>query len=141
MQLHRTPLDRFQLRIAHTAEEYDAAFRLTQAGYVFQGIADISRSNEHRIAPQHLLPESLVIVAYEATSLLAPMTVFADSPAGLPLEKEYPEALDALRGAGHTLVEWGALAIVRRCWGAVSPHCSASWGTTCQPASWAQRTA
>ncbi|MGC4116430.1 MAG: hypothetical protein QM765_18005 [Myxococcales bacterium] len=44
------------------------------------------------------------------------MTVTLDSPAGLPFEEDYPQELRALRQQQARVVEYGSLAIVRRCW-------------------------
>ncbi len=115
MRLAETPLDRFRVRIARTTAEYQDAFRLLHVAYVFQGIESIG-DHEMRITPQHVLPESTVFVAYEGKKIVGTMTVTLDSPSGLPLDKDYPEHLAALRQKGARLVEFGSLAVVQRCW-------------------------
>lgn len=112
---HRTPLDRYQVRVARTAREYEDAFRLVQLSYVYQGIARVDE-NELRITKQHLLPEATVLVAYEGDNLVGTMTVTLDSAAALPLDKDYPRELNALRQSGARLVEYGSLAVIERCW-------------------------
>jgi len=114
--LHALPLDRYQVRIARTCEEYGDAFRLLHVAFVYQGYESI-KGIELRITPQHVLPESTVLVAYEGEALVGTMTVTLDSPAGLMLDKDYQDALDALRDEGEVLVEFGSLAIVKRCVG------------------------
>lgn len=114
-RLHQTPLTRYHVRVARTTREYEDAFRLVHAGYVYQGLESV-RASELRVTPQHMLPEAAVIVAYEGEQLVGTMTVILDSPAGLPLDKDYPVELDAMRRRGARLVEYGSFAIVERCW-------------------------
>ena len=113
--LHRTPIERFRVFIAHDLEHYQDAFSLLHSAYVFQGLK-IPRGVTMRITPQHVLPESTVFVAYEGDVIVGTMTVTLDSPAGLPLDKDYGEALASWRARGDVLVEFGSLAVVRRCW-------------------------
>lgn len=62
------------------------------------------------------MPESTVIVAYEGAQLVGTITLTLDSPANLPLAKDYPEELAKLRKPNRVLVEFGSLAIVKRLW-------------------------
>lgn len=113
--LHLTPMDKYRVRIARTVADYQDAFRLLYVAYVYQGIEPI-RGVEMRIIPHHVLPEATVFVVYEGDALVGTMTATLDSPAGLPLDNDYPEELAALRQQGARIVEFGALAVVRRCW-------------------------
>lgn len=114
-RLHAIDPSRFQIRVARTAAEYRDAFRLVHIGYVYQGIEPI-RAPDLRITEQHVLPEATVLVAYEGTQLVGTVSITKDSPAGLPIDKDYPQELAELRRAGAQLSEVGSLAIVRRCW-------------------------
>lgn len=116
-RFHLTPLDRYQVRIARTVREYEDAFRLVHAAYVFQGIENV-QAPELRCTPQQLSSDATVLVAYEGDVLVGTMTVTADSAAGLPLDKDCLNELTALRQQGARLVEYGAYAIVERCWSA-----------------------
>jgi len=115
VRMHRAPLDRFVVRVARSTADYEHAFRLLHVADAFQGFEDLD-AEQLRITPQHVLPESTVLVAYEAERLVGTLTVTLDSPAGLPNDRDYPEEMAALRRAGATLVEFGSLAIVHRCW-------------------------
>ena len=112
--LHHTPLGSYDVRVARTTQERDDAARLVHAGYVYQGIESV-RADELRADKQERTG-SVVLVAYEGSDLVGTMSVIPDSNAGLPLDKDYPELLDALRKNGARLVEYGAYAIVERCW-------------------------
>ena len=113
--LHQIPLDRYRVRVARDVCEYEDAFHLLHIAFVYQGIEDV-RSDKMRITPQHVLPEATVFVVYEKEQCVGTITVTFDSPAGLPLEHDYPEAIEAMRDQGAKLVEFGSLAVVRRCW-------------------------
>jgi GNAT superfamily N-acetyltransferase len=119
MALDRIDTDRFQVRVARTVEEYERAFRLVQVGYVLQGIVPVEElgSEDKRVTEQHMLPEATVFVAYEGDDIVGTMTVTLDSPAGLPLDKDYPDQLTELRQSGAHLAEIGSMAIIGRCQG------------------------
>jgi hypothetical protein len=100
--------------VARDLLEYEDAFKLLHLVYAFQGHVPVGNS-DLRITPQHVLPESTVIVAYEGDMLVGTITVTQDSPAGVPLDSDLRTDLDRLRQRGP-LVELGSLAVVRRCW-------------------------
>ncbi len=108
--LHETRLDKFRVKIATNIDEYEDAFRLLHMAYVYQGIQDI-KSGYMRITPQHVLPETTVFVVYEGDTIAGTMTVTLDSPAGLPLDFDYPDEVRQLRSQGARMVEFGSLAI------------------------------
>jgi hypothetical protein len=113
--IHTIDVNRFQIRLARTAIEYEDAFRLVHVGYVFQGIEPL-KPVDLRITEQHVLSEAIVLVAYEGNQLVGTISVTKDSPAGLPLDKDYPEEVGALRAQSARISEIGSLAVVRRCW-------------------------
>ncbi len=114
-RLDSIDLDRFQIRLARTAKEYEDAFRLIHLAYAFKGIEPMRRL-DLRITEQHVLSEAVVLVAYERERLVGTISVTKDSPAGLPLDKDYPSELASLRSDGARLSEVGSLAVVQRCW-------------------------
>jgi hypothetical protein len=107
---------RFKVRVARTVQDYEQAFRLVHAGYVVQGI-ESPLDPDLRVTEQHVLPEATVLLAYEGDRAVGTMTVTIDSPAGLPLDKDYPESLRELRRTGARLAEFGSFTIVSRCRG------------------------
>ena len=114
-KIHETPLNRFSIRIARTFEEHADAFSLVHTAYAYLGIEAV-RKQVMRTTKQHVLPEATVFVAYEGENLVGTLTVTLDSPAGLPVEDDYPKEIEDLR-RGSKLVELGSLAVVKRCWG------------------------
>lgn len=114
-RMAETPVDRFQVRVATTLEDFHAASLLVHSAYVYQGIESV-RSSELRLDDWRRRAHSHVLVAYEGEQLVGTMTVVMDSDAGLPLDKDYPGALNAMRQQGARIVEYSAYAIVERCW-------------------------
>lgn len=115
VRVHEIDTNRFQVRLARTAAEYQDAFRLVHVGYVFQGIEPL-KEVDLRITEQHVLTEAIVLVAYEGSQLVGTISVTKDSAAGLPMDKDYPAELAALRSDDTRISEIGSLAVVRRCW-------------------------
>jgi hypothetical protein len=114
--LDHLDVSQFRLRIARTREDYRQAFRLLQVGYMFQGIEPVN-GRELRINEHHVLRrEATVILACEGDQVVGTMTFTLDSPAGLPLDGDFPQELRALRAEPERLGELGSFAIVRRCW-------------------------
>ena len=110
-RVHATPIDKWRVRVAHTAADLLSAFSLVQRAYAERGIAiDAARM---RITPQHLLRESVVLVAHDGGRAIGTITVTRDSPAGLPLDHDFPECLADLRRRGAKICEFGSFAVDR----------------------------
>lgn len=108
------PTDRFTIRVARSAHDYEAAFRLVQAAYVAQGI-ESTDSPVLRVFGHHTMREATVLLAHEGEHLVGTMTVLEDSTAGILLDRDYPNELATLRAQGAKLVELCGLTVVRRC--------------------------
>lgn len=131
-RLFRMPLDRYHVRVATRTEDYLDAFRLLSVAYMYQGYQNM-RTPEMRITEQHVLPEATVFVAYEGEQMVGTITVTADSPAGLPLDADFGDELAQMREAKARVVEYGSLAVVRRCWSSgvtTLLNIAAHWFTT-----------
>jgi len=81
--------------------------------YVYTGIESI-RAPELHMVSQHFLPESYVLLVYDQEQLVGTATVNLDSPAGLPLDADYPAEINDMRQQRCRLVEWGAFAVMER---------------------------
>lgn len=104
---------KFTVRLAQTAEEYEAAFNLVQVSYAYLGIAELGH-DLYRITDQHLLPHSHVLLCLEGERIVGTVTVTLDSPGGIPLDKDYPEVVGQFRRRGSRLAEMGSFAVVQR---------------------------
>lgn len=113
-RLRDLPHERFSVRLANSAEDLEAAFRLIHVGYAYLGIESVSQS-PYRMTDQHILPESHVLCAVEDGMLVGTITLTLDSPAKLPLDHDYPE-VERLRSPTRKLAEVGSFVVVKRCW-------------------------
>ncbi len=109
-RLHDMPADRFRVRVARSTLDYRCAFSLVKRSYDDRGYTT-HHINGFRMLPQHTLPESTVLVAVDGRQVVGTLTVILDSPAGLPIEEAYPDAIQALRRRGARLVEYSSLAV------------------------------
>lgn len=113
-RLHDLPVDGNSIRLARSIEDLSAAFRLIHVGYAYLGIEGVEES-PYRMTDQHILPESHVLCAMSEGMLVGTVTLTLDSPAGLPLDREY-DAVEALRSPNRRLAEVGSFVVVKRCW-------------------------
>src|ERR1700731_2138959 len=91
----------------HTLEQ---AFRLQHDQYVAHGYMDAHPSG-WRLSLHNALSATRVFVARCGGRVVGTMTLIADSPLGLPMDKIYSDELRRLRDAGRNLAEVSALAI------------------------------
>lgn len=99
-----------EVKIAATAEEWEAAFRLVRKNYVESGY-ETESSKLLRFTPYHALPDTTVFVAKCEGEVVATFSLVADGkPLGLPLDALYEEEVEALRRQGRRLAEVTSLA-------------------------------
>lgn len=99
-----------EVKVASTAEEWEAAFRLVQKNYVESGYEPPSAKSV-RFTPYHALPDTAVFVAKSAGAVVATFSLVADGkPLGLPLDSLYEEEVEGLRRRGRKLAEVTSLA-------------------------------
>jgi len=108
--LHQVPLDRFSISLGRRPEALEQSFALVQRAYRAKGLVS-NTAGRLRLLPQHLLRESATFVAKEGSEVVGSLTVTLDSPAGLPLDKEYVSELQGLRRSGARIVEFNTLAV------------------------------
>lgn len=95
--------------IAADRLELGAAFRLVHDNYLRCGY--ISRQPHGiKVDPYSLLPGTTAFVAKVEETVVATMSLIADSPVGLPMEAVYPDEIAALRAEGCRVGEVSALA-------------------------------
>lgn len=99
-----------EVRAARTEAELKAAARLLHDSFVARGIMS-SHPSRLRVTPHMVLPSSSTLIAVAAGRVVGTMTVFRDSPLGLPSEEVYPQEIARLRATGHPVAEIGALAL------------------------------
>lgn len=104
--------NRPQIRIANTAEELKSAYELVHDQYVKQGYQAADPKGV-RFTPHFALPTSHTFIAATGTEVVGTLTMAIDGALGLPMEKEYPDEIKALREKGHRMAELSCL-VTRR---------------------------
>lgn len=111
-KLHEMPLDRVRVRVATTEDEYEQSFRLVQEAYKERGWESVL-SGDMRILPQHLLPETTVLVALEEDKVIGTMSLVEDSSVGIPSDATYHDEIQRLRSEGCRIVEYSCLGVAK----------------------------
>lgn len=98
--------DEFKIRLADTAGRRSSASLLVRRMYAWRGYETGSSSGENA--------NLVTLIAHTndaAEQAVGTISLFHDSPAGLPADAAYRDKLDALRQGGHRLCEPGSLAV------------------------------
>lgn len=94
--------------VARTEEELKTAYALVHAQYVKQGY-QAEDPKGVRFTPHFGLPTSHTLVASIGDDVVGTLTIVGDGVLGLPIEKEYPYEIKALRERGARLAEVSCL--------------------------------
>ncbi len=97
-------------KIAETLSEFDGACRLVHDLYVREGYID-PQPGGMRVTPFSLLSATRTFIGCEKNNIFLTVTLFGDSPQGLPMDSLYRSELDMLRKEGRKIAEVGALAV------------------------------
>ncbi len=95
---------------ALSTEDQAAAAALVHDMYVRRGITAADPSGL-RVTPYTLHPETAVFVAKRAGKVIGTLSIVADSPIGVPMDKIYGSEIATLRERGRRVAEVGALAL------------------------------
>ena len=124
IRLRRSELTRIKepgyldFKLATEREELEAAWRLLHDVYVEQGYMRPHPSGL-RLIVHNLLPQTTVFIARRRQAVrnggevIGTITLFVDSPLGLPMDEVFHEELEGLRRQGRRISEVGALALKR----------------------------
>jgi hypothetical protein len=96
--------------MAHTAADFEGAFRLLHDRYVEVGYMQPHPSGR-RLGVFNALPSTKVFVARAEGRVIATVTLVQDSSLGLPMDQSYREELDVLRAQGRRLGEAATLTV------------------------------
>lgn len=106
------PVPMTEFGVARTHREVLDCWKLVHQCYTESGLIDANSFGVHT-SRQAASPSSAVIYGRTQGRIDSTLTVIADGPEGLPLDKVYKPTLDQLRNNGHKLVEVGLLADAR----------------------------
>jgi predicted GNAT family N-acyltransferase len=102
-------LGNLRVEVARDFASLRRAFVVLHRAYAGRGL--VEDEAQARVTPHHLLQESIVLVVRHEDRIVGTATVTRDSPARLPLDRDFGAELDALRGRGATLAEIGSLGV------------------------------
>ena len=100
----------FEVRRAHSIEEYQQAFELVYQEYVRAGYIQKPRPSRMFVSPQILLPGSCVLIITHHFKVVSTLSIVKDSEMGLPMDSVYSSELNYLRRDGRSLFEACGLA-------------------------------
>lgn len=101
-----------EFKIATTAREMEGALTLVFREYAKRRLILREKyKNEIRVGRHHLLPETRVFVSLLNGEVIATLSVFLDSPLGLPLDGGYHDEFQTLRDRGRRIGEAGYFAV------------------------------
>ena len=101
------------VQIAREPKEIAEALRLVHDIYVDEGYMEPHPLGLRVLLPYHALPSTFVLAARRNGAIVATLSLILDSPAGLPIDALYPEALSRLRDSGRRVAECSSFAIDR----------------------------
>lgn len=101
----------YYFKPARSAEDYFTALKLVQDVYIEEGyISADEASCPCRILEHHFFEKTMVFIGRKSDQLIFTVSLFPDSPKGLPMDQIYKKELDHLRNQGRVIGEVGCLA-------------------------------
>lgn len=100
------------ISVAHSYQDLESAYRLVYDQYLKQGY-QVENENRVRFTPHFGLPTSHTLIAKTGDSVIGVLTMVVDGALGLPMEKQYPQEIEALRRSGAKIAEISCL-VTRR---------------------------
>ena len=96
-------------KVAESKEELEAAYTLVHSRYVCQSYMDKHPSGM-RIKINYAFPDTVTFIARQGETIFSTLTLFSDSPYGLPADVIFKAEIDELRNGGKKVVEVGSFA-------------------------------
>lgn len=101
----------YNFEAATCLEDYFSALKLVQDVYIEEGYVNANESSgQYRILENHFFDKTTVFVGKKKETIVFTVSLFPDSPYGLPMDAIYKKELDHLRGQGRKIGEVGCLA-------------------------------
>jgi hypothetical protein len=100
-----------EYKLASNKEEMEGALALVYKEYLMRGfiLPKFYRSGL-RLTLHNIVPGATVFIALKDKEIVGAVTLFPDSPLGLPMDEKYKEEADALRRQSRKICEVGQLA-------------------------------
>jgi hypothetical protein len=111
IKIDELKMARYRFELATSAEDYFAALKLVQDVYLKEGYVNADESScPCRILENHFFEKTAVFIGKKENKLIFTVSLFPDSPNGLPMDSIYKKELDSLRDKGRMVGEVGCLA-------------------------------
>ena len=102
---------KYDFKLASCIEDYFAALKLVQDAYIEEGYVNADEEScQYRILENHFFEKTAVFIGKKNENLVFTVSLFPDSPYGLPMDPIYKKELDHLRNQGRRIGEVGCLA-------------------------------
>jgi hypothetical protein len=108
IKVNEEGINHIRFKIAETKEELEAAYHLNYEIYVKNGYMQPS-STGLRFSLFNAMPYTQTFIGAENTETVMAITLFPDSPLGLPMDSLYKQEVDKLRQDGRYVAEIGGL--------------------------------
>ncbi len=104
---------KISFKIADTAAEREAAYRLVYEEYLHRGFAD---PNPHKLFTYiyQLFPGTTTVVGIVDGEVVMTISSISDSPFRLPMDNAFSDVIEPLRQGGRRLAEFGMLAVKKQ---------------------------
>lgn len=116
-RIRESDLEGVTVRVADTVSQHLAAAHLVHECYMARGLTG-ERSGGVWLTPHLALPDSIIFVAERQGALIGTLSLCLDSNFGLPMEKAYPQEVQAVRAGGRRVAEVGAACVSKEYRGA-----------------------
>jgi hypothetical protein len=101
----------FDFKPADRIADYFSALKLVQDVYIEEGYVNADEAScPCRILENHFFEKTAVFIGKQNENLAFTVSLFPDSPSGLPMDSIYKKELDHLRAQGRMIGEVGCLA-------------------------------
>lgn len=111
IKIDELKMAQYQFKLATSAKDYFAALKLVQDVYRKEGYVNANESScPCRILENHFFEKTAIFIGKKEEKLVFTVSLFPDSPKGLPMDSIYKNDLDSLRDQGRRIGEVGCLA-------------------------------
>ncbi len=111
IKIDELKMAQYQFKLATSAKDYFAALKLVQDVYRKEGYVNANESScPCRILENHFFEKTAVFIGKKEEKLVFTVSLFPDSPKGLPMDSIYKNELDSMREQGRRIGEVGCLA-------------------------------
>lgn len=111
IRIDEQKMSQYHFGFARCDEDYFCALKLVQDAYINEGYVNPDEKFcKYRILENHFYEKTRVFIGKKDEALIFTVSLFPDSPFGLPMDLIYKKELDHMRSLGRKIGEAGCLA-------------------------------